>query len=147
MVKARLVLEAPTIVSQIPICFGGNSKYCCHGWGRILSGFGEVVQSLNRGPPAPIRKDGVTVKMRARGFLWMGTQPSQVCQLCPQCPGAGSSPGVGNKGLLQLSSAQSRHMLHIHCRLLHLPSWQGNSPGLQGPAGTGGTCLNPHALH
>lgn len=98
MAKARLVLEAPTIVSQIPICFGGNSKYCCHGWGRIPSGFGEVVQSLNRGSPALIRKDGVTVKTRARGFLWMGTQPSQSASPAHSALGQAPHLGLGTRG-------------------------------------------------
>lgn len=81
---------------------------------------------------------------RASGFLGMGTQPAQACQPLLRCPGAGSSPGGGSKGMLQLSSllsVQSLHMPHIHCRLLHPPSRQENSPGPQGSAGTGGMAV------
>lgn len=54
---------------------------------------------------------------------------------CPWGPDAGFSPGDGSKGPLHLSSllsVQSLHVSHIHCKLLHPPSWQEDSRSPQG---------------
>lgn len=66
---------------------------------------------------------------------------------CLWCSGVHFSPGGGNKGLLQLSSllsVQCLHVSHVHCRLLHPPSWQENSPGPQGSIGRAGMAVGTH---
>lgn len=139
--KAGLVLEA--VNSQIPISFRGDPKCLCPHWGRIqdlVKGSGVRIV----GPLPPSGRRGVAAMKCARGFLYMGTQPVQACSPWLRCPGGSSSPGGGNKGLLQLSpllSAQSLHKPHIHCRLLHPASRQESSPGPQGSAGTGGVAV------
>lgn len=85
--------------------------------------------------------------MCLQGFYeWVPSLPRSA-GLDPGRSGAGFSPGAGSQGLLQLSallSMQSLHASHIHCRLLHPPSWQENAPGPQKSVSNGSMAVPWH---